>query len=152
MYQFGYFDNQYQIAEFTKNDYVETSKAIIKKLWMDSKRKNSIGEKEEMSIKVYKIARDFEPDLIFLGEDNAAQYIGTKFLDTEIPVVFWGLNNSPIKYDLVDRIDRPGHNVTGVYQSGYYVESLELLKKIVPVVRTFAILSDGTTTGRSQYK
>jgi putative ABC transport system substrate-binding protein len=49
-------------------------------------------------------------------------------------------------------MDRPGHNVTGIYQPGYYRESLQLLKKVVPAVKTFAVLTDDTAAGRSHYK
>ncbi|MEW6108173.1 MAG: ABC transporter substrate binding protein [Nitrospirota bacterium] len=152
MLKFGYFDKKEQIAEYIKNDYVETSKVIIKKLWLDAKRKSNKTEKEEISLKIYKIAGEFKPDLILLGDDDAAEYIGKQFLDTEIPVVFWGVNYTPIKYGLVDCMDKPGHNVTGVYQSGYYIESLRLLKAIVPTAKTFAVLADNTPTGRSHYK
>ncbi len=152
MLKFGYFDNKKQIAEFIKNDYVETSTAAIKKLWMDSKRKSSKSSKEEMSMKIYRAAIDFKPDLMFLGDDNAAEYIGKKFLDTKVPIVFWGLNNSPLKYTLVENMDNPGHNVTGVYQSGYVVEGFNLLKRLAPSVKKFATLSDGTTSGRSHLK
>jgi len=152
MLKFGYFDNNEQAAEYTKNDYVETSKAILKKLWMDTKRKAGKGEMAKITLEITRMGRNFKPDLIFLGDDNAAKYIGNQFLDSEIPVVFWGVNNTPLKYGLVDRKDEPGHNVTGVYQSGYYVESMELLKKICPDVKTFAILSDGTASGRSHVK
>ncbi len=69
---FGYFDNKDQIAEYTKNDYVETSKTIVKKLFMDAKRKNNKSAKEDMSIKIYNTAKDFNPDLIFLGADDSA--------------------------------------------------------------------------------
>ena len=36
---FKYLDNEKQGEEYTKKDYVESSKAVIKKLWMDTKRK-----------------------------------------------------------------------------------------------------------------
>ncbi len=45
-----------------------------------------------------------------------------ELLDTAISVVFWGINGMPLKYGLVDRMDQPGHNVTGVWQSGYLKE------------------------------
>ncbi len=152
MLKFGYFDNNKQINEYKTNDYAESSTVIIKKMWMDTKRKSSKAEIEETSLKLFKFAGDFEPDLIFLGDDNAARYLGRKFLDTSIPMVFWGLNNTPVKYNLIDSIEAPGHNVTGVYQSGYYIESLELLQAIIPSIKTFAVLSDTTPTGRSHYK
>ncbi|HAK60923.1 MAG TPA: hypothetical protein DCO77_11160 [Nitrospiraceae bacterium] len=152
MLKYRYFENLQRGAEYTKNDYVETSKVIVKKIWMDTKRKKSKAQKEEVSVQIYKTANEFQPDLIFLGDDNAARYIGGKFLDTKMPIIFWGVNNTPVKYGLVDSIKRPGHNVTGVYQSGYYAESLRLLKVIVPGVQTIAVLSDNTPTGRSHYK
>jgi ABC-type uncharacterized transport system substrate-binding protein len=152
MLHYGYFDNRDQVAVFMKDDTAETSRVVIKKLWMDAKRKSSKSEMEEMSLKIYGLARQFHPDLIFLGDDDAVNYIGNKFLDADVPVVFWGVNNTPVKYGLVDAANRPGHNVTGVYQSGYYRESLQLLKNIVPSIRTFAVLSDETATGRSHYK
>lgn len=148
----GYFDNREQIAEYTKNDYVETTKVILKKLWMDSKRKKSTDEKAQMTQTASKAIKQFRPDLIFLGDDNAARYIGNQFLGSGIPIVFWGVNNTPVKYGLVDSIRRPGHNVTGVYQTGYYAESLELLKAIAPGVKTFGILADASTSGRSHKK
>jgi ABC-type uncharacterized transport system substrate-binding protein len=152
MLKFGYFDNKDQIAAFTKNDAVETSRVVVKKLWMDAKRKSSKSDMEEMSATIYRLAKQFNPDLLLLGDDDAVNYIGSKFLDSDIPVVFWGVNNTPVKYGLVEQADRPGHNVTGVYQSGYYLESLQFLKHIVPTVKTIAVLSDATATGRSHYK
>lgn len=152
MLKYGYFDSQDQATKYTRNNFVETSKVIIKKVWMDAKRKSSKSEKEDMSIRIYKIARDFKPDLIFLGDDDAAEYIGKQYLDTKVPIIFWGVNSTPVKHGLVDSAERPGHNVTGVYQSGYYVESLRLLKVIAPTVKTFAVLTDATVTGRTHYK
>jgi putative ABC transport system substrate-binding protein len=150
--KFGYFDNRDQAAEYSKNDYVETSNVIVRKLWMDTKRKNSKEEIAKSTTEIATIARDFNPDLIFLGDDNAANYIGNQFLDSKIPVVFWGLNNTPLKYGLVDSMNLPGHNVTGVYQPGYIVEGMNLLKTLVPKAKTFAIISDDSETGRANYK
>ena len=41
MLEFGYLDNDQQGVKYTRDDYVESSRAVIKKLWMDTKRKNS---------------------------------------------------------------------------------------------------------------
>ncbi len=150
--KFGYFDNKEQAGEYTKNDYAESSRAIVKKLWMDAKRKSNSDEKKEMSLRIYKVARDFNPDIIFLGDDDAAEYIGKQFLDTEIPIVFWGVNNTPVKYGLVDDMKKPGHNVTGVYQPGSKVASLKLLKTIAPSIKTITVLSDATSAGRNHIK
>lgn len=39
MLKLGYFDNKNQMSRYSDSDYVETSRAVIKKLWMDSKRR-----------------------------------------------------------------------------------------------------------------
>ena len=150
--KYGYFDSRDQIAEYKANDYVETSRAVIKKLWMDSKRKTTKAELTKTTLAVAVSAREFRPDIVFLGDDEAGNYIGNQFLDTEIPVVFWGFNNNPVKYGLVDTAERPGHNVTGVYQSGYYRESLQFLKRLAPNITTFAILADDSPSGRAHQK
>ena len=95
------------------------------------------------------LQRVFDPDLIFLGDDEAGEYIGRMYLDTRTPVVFWGFNDYPVKYGLIDKADRPGHNVTGIYQTGYYVETLQFLKSLVPGVKTIAVLSDETVFGQN---
>ncbi len=152
MLKWGYFDNSGQAEEYTKNDIIETSQVVVKKLWLDAKRKKTRKEKLQSAAKIVKTIMEFKPSLIFLGDDDAAQYIGTQFLDTGPPLVFWGINNTPVKYGLVDSAGRPGHNATGIYQPGYYRESLMLLKKLVPAAKTFAVLTDDTTAGRSHYK
>ena len=57
--------------------------------------------------------RAFKPDVVLLGDDNAAKHIGAQLLDSSTPVVFWGINGLPLKYGLVDSLDAPGRNVTG---------------------------------------
>jgi len=149
---FNFLDNEKQVKEYTENDYVESSKTVIKKVWMDTKRKNSMKEIAAASASILKEAKKFKPDIILLGDDNAANYIGNLYIDTKIPVVFWGINGLPLKYGLIDSIEKPGHNVTGIYQAGYLKENVEYLKKLVPGIQTFAILSDDSPTGRSKAK
>jgi ABC-type uncharacterized transport system substrate-binding protein len=150
--KYGFMDSNEQAAAFTKNDYVETSTVVIKKAWMDTKHKDTTGEIAQTTTKIVNEIKQFAPDLIFLGDDNAANYIGNQFVDTNIPIVFWGINGMPVKYGLLDSIERPGHNVTGVYQEGYPKECLEFLKRVVPGANSFAILSDDSETGRTKVK
>jgi len=150
--EFGFLDNHEQAAQFTETDIVESSTAQVKKVWMDTKHK---GSKSEIAVAVNRIMQEvseFDPDLVLLGDDNAANYIGNQLVDTDIPVVFWGINGLPLKYGLLDSLEKPGHNITGVYQAGYLRECLGFLQKIVPEARTFAVLSDDSPTGRSKVK
>lgn len=150
--EFGYLDNSDQIKEYTKNDYVESSNAVIKKTWMDTKRKSSKAEIATSFSRIIAEIDKFQPDIILLGDDNAANYIGNQYLDSETPVVFWGINGLPLKYGIIDSLDKPGHNITGVYQKGYHVQCFEYLQKIVPGIKTIAVLSDDTPTGRAHAK
>ena len=150
--EFGYLDNEAQGIEYTRNDYVESSRAIIKKQWMDTKRKNSRADIELTMKRIVSELERFRPDILLLGDDNAANYIGNQYIDSELPVVFWGVNGSPLKYGLLDSVNRPGHNVTGIYQAGYLKEAIIALKEIVPAIETIAVLSDDSPTGRSKVK
>ena len=148
----GFIDGKEQAAEFTNTDHLENSSSILKKAWMDTKRKSS---KQEMAASTHRLMEEisvFSPDLVLLGDDNAAHFIGNQLIDTEIPVVFWGINGLPLRYGLLDSLERPGHNVTGICQPGYLEECLAFLHRIVPGARTFAILSDDSETGRSKAK
>ena len=131
---------------------MESSKAVVKKLWMDTKRKNSKAEIEQTVARIVSEIEAFKPDLILLGDDNATNYIGNQYIDTETPVVFWGVNGYPLKYYLVDSLDKPGHNVTGVYQAGYLKEGITSLQKLIPDIKKIAVLCDDSPTGRTKAK
>ena len=152
MLNYGYLDNIQQADDFTKNDRIESSKAVVRKAWMDTKRRNSFREIAMATARIMRSIDEFKPDLVLLGDDNAANYIGNQLLDTPIPVVFWGINGLPLKYGLVESMDSPGHNVTGVWQVGYPRESLELLQRLIPEAKTFAILACDSETSRPRVK
>ena len=152
MLKFGYLDNAQQAQKLVQTDSVESSKAIIRKEWMDTKRKDSRADMANATTRILAQIQAFKPDLVLLGDDNAAKYIGGQLLDSPIPVVFWGINGLPLKYGLVDSMDAPGRNVTGVWQTGYHKESLDLLKRMVPNAKTFAILACDSESSRPNVK
>ncbi|MFH0754118.1 MAG: ABC transporter substrate binding protein [Candidatus Omnitrophota bacterium] len=147
---FKFIDNDQQIDEFTKNDSLVTENIVIKKFWMDTKHKNKKNEIASTTDEVVDEIKAFKPDLVFLGDDNAANFIGARLMGASVPVVFWGVDFNPLAYGYINSMEHPGHNITGVYQSGYFKESLEILKKLVPGIKTFAILSDNSETGRAK--
>ncbi len=152
MLKYGYLDSQEQAKEFGQKDNIESSKVILQKQWMNTKRFNGSADIANATLRIMKILVKFKPDLVLLGDDNAANFIGNQLLDTQIPVVFWGINGLPLKYDLIDSMDRPGHNITGVWQAGYYQDGLELLHKLIPSTRSFAILACDSVTARANIK
>ena len=152
MRKFGYLDNDAQADALVKNDRVESSHTVIGKAWMDTKRHDSGAEMAGATARIMGEIRAFKPDLVLLGDDNAARFIGGQLLDSPTPVVFWGINGLPLKYGLVDSMDSPGRNVTGVWQQGYHKESLDLLKRLVPKAQTFAILACDSESARPNAK
>jgi ABC-type uncharacterized transport system substrate-binding protein len=152
MQELGYFRDQKDCESYTATDAIETPKAVVKKIWMDTKRKNDEASIAQATADAVKVVKDFNPDILLLGDDNAANYVGNQFLDTKLPIVFWGVNGYPVKYGLIDSIEKPGHNVTGVYQAGYKKETLEFLQKLAPSIKTIAILSDDSETARVKIK
>jgi ABC-type uncharacterized transport system substrate-binding protein len=150
--KYGYLDSEAQAQQLAAHDATESTRAVIRKEWMDTKRKDSRADMASATARIMVTLRAFKPDLVLLGDDNAARYIGGQLLDTATPVVFWGINGLPLKYGLVDSMDAPGRNVTGVWQSGYHKESLDLLKRLVPKARTFAILACDSESSRPNVK
>ncbi|SCA63786.1 Uncharacterized protein SCG7109_BD_00050 [Chlamydiales bacterium SCGC AG-110-M15] len=148
----GYLDNDEQSSDLWEFNFVETDRAIIQKEWMDTKKKNSFTQIAKSTHDISLKIRNFMPDILLLGDDNAARYIGAEFLDTDMDIVFWGINGLPLKYGFLDSLENPGHNITGVWQSGYHKESLELLKALVPEATTYGIVSCDSETTRPKIK
>jgi ABC-type uncharacterized transport system substrate-binding protein len=150
--EFKYLDNEAQAQEYTVKDAVESSRAVLRKFWMDSKRNDSEAALAAATARLVPELETFAPDLLLLGDDNAAQCIGGHYLDSDLPVVFWGINGLPLKYGLLDSLEKPGHNVTGVYQTGYLKDCFVYFKKLVPSIQTFAVLADASETARAKTK
>jgi ABC-type uncharacterized transport system substrate-binding protein len=152
MRKYGYFTNDQQARQLAETDFVETEKVVVRKMWMDTKRRDAALEMATVTGRIMAEIRKFAPDLVMLGDDNAANYIGNQLLDTKVPVVFWGINGLPLRYGLIDKLEAPGRNVTGVWQSGYHKESLDLLKRLVPKAKTFGILACDSESSRPNIK
>ena len=150
--ELGYLENVAQGETFSRDGLLHTPKLILKKLWMDTKRKRGKSQIKQTVASIIKAIDSFKPDLVLLGDDNATNYIGNHYVDTDLPLVFWGVNGNPMKYGLLDSIEKPGHNVTGVYQAGYLKEGLHTLLKIMPEIKSIAILTDDSPTGRANAK
>ncbi|MCB0366561.1 MAG: hypothetical protein H6624_07375 [Bdellovibrionaceae bacterium] len=148
----GFLDSKTQLEAFLKSDQVESQKATIKRVWMDTKRNSQPPQISSATKKVIDVIDAFKPQLVFLGDDNAANFIGNHYIDQGFPMVFWGVNGTPLKYNLLDSEEKPGHNITGVYQAGYFKESLAMLLELYPEAKNFAIIADDTATGRSKAK
>ena len=152
MRKLGYLTSDAEERELEARDTVTTAQVVIRKAWMDTKRRDGRADIARATARITAEIKAFKPDILMLGDDNAANFVGNQFVDTDLPIVFWGINGLPLKYGLIQRMDAPGRNVTGVWQSGYHKESLDLLKKLVPTAQTFAILACDSESTRPNVK
>lgn len=136
-------------------DYLQGLKDTIGKthevvtFQMDTKRVPK-SDYQKMADLAWNKYQEIKPKLVFLGDDNALKYLGPKFEKTNTPVVFLGVNKSPLDYI------KGGKNVTGILER-------PLLKKSVPTIRSVfkesgkklkkvLILFDSGTTSQASVK
>lgn len=140
------------LENLQKTGFAQTPQTLIKMAWMDAQRNSSPSQLALNTRAILAQLHGFSPDLVFLGDNVAINYIGNALIDSNIPVVFWGLNGLPLKYGLVETIDNPERNITGVWQIGFHVEAVKLLKRLVPEAETFGIIADDSVTARTNVK
>ncbi len=139
--------------------YREGKNIVIHRFFMDTKRANKTVEAQEAAaVALLNKIQGINPDILFIYDDDALRHIGGKLLDTDLPIVFAGVNLLPTKPDyawkkdgsftaLADSLERPGHNITGVQEKIHFNAGFQLLHRIVPKAKTALFLSDNSLIG-----
>lgn len=124
---------------------------------MDTKKVNNTPEliRKEADIVLGKIG-ELKPDAVVLLDDNAFRTVGIDLVDTDVNIVFCGLNGQPEEYDRVknwlnSRV-KPGHNITGVYEKLHIRDAFMVQKMILPDLKKALIISDESPTGKAVMK
>ena len=104
---------------------------------MDTKRQSSEQWKLKVASQAREIIDTWKPDLVFTGDDNAQQYVAKHYVNADIPFVFCAVNADPESYGFVG-----SKNVTGVLERMHFVQTVRLLKQLVPTIRKIAIITD----------
>ena len=89
---------------------------------------------------------DLKVDAIVVGAESIAQAV--KQATTTIPIVMVAFDYDPVAAGLVDSLNQPGGNVTGVFPrtSDLVGKNLELLKELMPRASRAAVLYDALWT------
>jgi ABC-type uncharacterized transport system substrate-binding protein len=108
---------------------------------MDTKRKNSKEWIEKVTRESKELIKSWEPDLVYTNDDNAQKYVVKDFVNTSTPFVFSGVNAEPKVYGF-----EGSKNVTGILERPHWLETIKLLKQMVPGIKKIGVVSDNTPT------
>lgn len=104
---------------------------------MDTKRYSSEQCKLKVAAEARELMEAWKPDLVFTSDDDAQLYFTKHYINTDIPFVFCAVNADPAEYGFVG-----SKNITGVLERMHFIQTVRLLKQIVPSVRKIAIITD----------
>jgi ABC-type uncharacterized transport system substrate-binding protein len=113
----------------------------LKVFHMDTKRKPK-EEFDEIGMQVASLIDEWDPDLVYATDDNAQKYVGMKYVDSDLPWVFSGVNAEPEDYDY-----DAAKNIAGVLERELFVDGIELLQTINPSLNNLGVIVDDSETG-----
>jgi putative tryptophan/tyrosine transport system substrate-binding protein len=136
--------------------YIEGRNIDITRLYMNTKTENKTPQQMEVAAAhLLKEIKVIDPDILIIMDDDALRHVGAKLLDTELPIVFGGINllvtdpaygwiTDTQRTALADSLETPGHNITGVLERIAIASGFNLLHQILPDARTALFLSDNS--------
>ncbi len=142
------------VEALAKMGFTVGDNLLVETYFMDTKRTNNSKKliQQQADIALEKIT-DFAPDVLITIDDNAFRTVALKLTNQPMAIVFSGMNAQPKAYNRVTRIietwERPGHNITGVYEKLYFVEALRVHGKIFPDFSKTLVLVDTSPTGKA---
>ena len=127
----------------------------FKVFYMDTKRRFNTPEKiRERANIALKLIEEFSPDILVTFDDNAFRYVGLSLVDISISIVFSGMNFQPEYYHkiipCIESRERPGHNITGVYEKLHFIDALKVQSKILGTLDKVVVFVERySPTGRA---
>jgi ABC-type uncharacterized transport system substrate-binding protein len=112
-----------------------------KVLQIDAKRRNSPEWKVYIGQEAKELIETWHPDMVYTSDDIAQELVAKYYVNSTIPFVFSGVNADPKTYGFTG-----SQNVTGVLEQEHFVQTVQLLKAIVPSVRKIAVVLDDDPT------
>lgn len=109
----------------------------VKVFQMDTKRNSTPEAKERVGNEARQLVASYKPDMLYITDDDAAQYVARHFVGQPMPIVFSGLNADPAVYGFAGAA-----NVAGVQEQEHFSDSVRLLQSLVPGAKKFAVVLD----------
>jgi ABC-type uncharacterized transport system substrate-binding protein len=125
----------------------------VEQFFMDTQRTHtSPAQIEEQARMALEQIKTFRPDVVITIDDNAIRTVMLPLVDTGIPVVFSGMNQQPEVYNqgkkYMQSREKPGGNVTGIYEKLHIAKALEVMHAITGLHRV-AVIVDASPTGNA---
>jgi PAS domain S-box-containing protein len=128
--------------------FTDITKADLYTEYMDTKHHSSKEYMESLTTVYQKKYENIKFDVIISSDDNAFNFLKlhSKELFQDTPVVFSGVN------DFQDEWIANHENFTGVSETVSYTKNFTLMKKLQPELKNIYIITDETTTAKSDKK
>jgi ABC transporter substrate binding protein len=128
-----------------------------RRFYMDTKRKNTGPEAmKRLAKEALGLIDEFAPDVVVVVDDNAFREVGLALAGRpDLAVVFTGMNGQPEAYNaaqpFMETREKPGLNVTGVYESLYAARSLKVMQAAIPDLKGRKVvgITDYSPTGEA---
>jgi len=132
-----------------RSGYIEGQDYEIKTFHMNTKVKYTAQDEiEQRADEVFDLIVEFKPNIVFINNDNALQYVANKYTqnhpDEKLPFVFAGVNLDPTIYDSIVSLETPGGSITGALERIPYYEAFSLGKRIFTNSSKIMILADSS--------
>jgi len=126
---------------------LSSSNIDLRIFYMDTKRNPDEQWKRQAGQAAKETVSAWQPDVVIAADDNAQEYFAKGYAGRERPqIVFCGVNAEPNEYGY------PAPNVTGVLERPHFVESLNLLNRLIPGAKRIAFVNDDSETSAGAVK
>lgn len=123
------------------------NRCVLRSVYLDSKRDVDIHNIKQRAIEVKHLVDEWKPDIIIAADDNASKFvIKPYYRDSEIPVVFCGINWSVKEYSY------PYSNATGMVEVMPIESLLKFVRQTVPNARRGVFLSANVMTESKDFQ
>lgn len=140
-YSMGYGWSKGQIDGFLYSLEKEGVVVELRSVNLDSEIYSDSDYFLNKSYEADKIVESWEPDLIYITDDYAQEYFGQKYINSNIPIVYSGIDN-PDRYGYDN-----AKNIGGVLEVYPFSSGIDFLLDIFPNVRDVVLVTSNTSTG-----
>jgi ABC-type uncharacterized transport system substrate-binding protein len=109
--------------------------------YLDTKRKPTEAQIKAAALRARHLLIEYRPGVVIAVDDNAQAYFAKDYINKRgIQIVFCGVNADPQKYGY------PAANATGILERSYPIQTLHVLKVLLPDIGKVVVVSDVSTT------